>query len=270
MTGKAIRLDRIWNRETKRTVIIPMDHGAGEGPMPGLINLSESVNKVAEGGANAVIGHVGLALHAHRKAGRDIGLLLHLSVSTRVNALDKNDKVLVNTVENALKMGADGVSVHINIGSQTESEQLRDLGHISLKCMEWGVPLLAMMYPRGEGLTGLEKSSDMASLAARVGAELGADIVKTYYTGDPDSFQKVTEGCMAPVIIAGGSKLSDAETLEMVWGSIQGGGAGVAMGRNAFQHDAPDRLVASVVSLVHENATVEQAKKVLTSKVFAL
>ncbi len=268
MNGKAIRLDRIWNKETKRMVIVPMDHGAGEGPMPGLINLAESMNAVARGGANAVIGHVGLALHAHRKSGPDIGLILHLSVSTRVNAVDKNDKVLVNTVENALKIGADGVSVHINIGSLTESDQLRDLGEVSLKCMEWGVPLLAMMYPRGSGLTAPEKSADMVALSARVGAELGVDIVKTYYTGDPDSFRKVTEGCMVPVVIAGGSKLSDEETLQMVWGSLQGGGAGVSIGRNAFQHESPERLVSAIASLVHGNATVEQAKKILTAHIF--
>lgn len=270
MIGKTIRLDRIWNRKTKHSVIIPMDHGVSEGPMEGIINLAESVEKVANGGANAVIGHMGLALHAHRNNGKDVGLILHLSASTRVNPRDKNDKVLVNSVQTALKMGADAVSIHVNIGSLHESNQLEDLGMISQECMEWGIPLLAMMYPRGEGLTHPEKSSEMVSLAARVGAELGVDIVKTYYTGDPDSFRKVTEGCMVPVLIAGGSKVSDTETLEMIYGAMQGGGAGISMGRNAFQHESPERFVAAAVAIVHEEATIEQAKKILHSKIFPI
>ena len=80
--GKEIRLERIMNRNTKKTVIVPMDHGVTNGPIPGLIDLGQAVNLVAEGGANAVIGHVGLALHGHRQGGRDIGLILHLSAST--------------------------------------------------------------------------------------------------------------------------------------------------------------------------------------------
>jgi fructose-bisphosphate aldolase/2-amino-3,7-dideoxy-D-threo-hept-6-ulosonate synthase len=269
MLGKEIRLDRIWDRKTKKSVIIPMDHGISEGPMKGIINLGESIDKVAKGGANAVIGHMGMALRAHRheNEGRDVGLMLHLSASTRVNPVDTNEKVLVNSVETALKLGADGVSVHVNVGSQHESDQLSDLGLVSQKCVEWGVPLLGMMYPRGEGLTADEKSADMVSLAARVGSEIGCDIVKTYYTGDPDSFAKVTEGSMVPVMIAGGSKGSDRDTLEMVWGAMKGGGSGVSMGRNAFQHEDPERFVAAVVAIVHEGATLDQAMKIVTSRV---
>ena len=270
MIGKNIRLDRIWDRKTKRTVIVPMDHGVSEGPMDGIINLTESVERVANGGANAVIGHMGLALHAHRDRGKDVGLILHLSASTKVNPTDRNDKVIVNSVQTALKMGADGVSIHVNVGSLHESRQLSDLGRISQECMEWGIPLIAMMYPRGEGLTHSEKSLEMVSLAARIGAELGVDIVKTYYTGDPDSFRKVTEGCMVPVVIAGGSKISDTETLEMIYGAIQGGGAGISIGRNAFQHESPERFVAAAAAIVHENFSVEQAKKILSSKVFPI
>lgn len=268
MLGKEIRLDRLWDRNTKKTVIIPMDHGISEGPIDGLTNMGGTIDAVAKGGANAVIGHMGMAMNAHRNEGRDIGLMLHLSASTRVNPIDTNKKVLVNSVETALKLGADGVSVHVNVGSQFEAEQIADLGMVSQKCVEWGVPLLGMMYPRGEGLTNDEKSADMVSLAARIGSEIGCDIVKTYYTGDPDSFAKVTEGSLVPVVIAGGSKGSDKDSLEMIWGSMQGGGSGVSMGRNAFQHENPERFVAAAVALVHERATLEQAMNILTAKSF--
>ncbi|MFY9981885.1 MAG: fructose-bisphosphate aldolase, partial [Methanoregula sp.] len=102
MRGKEIRLERIMNRNTKKTVIVPMDHGVTNGPIAGLIDMGQTVNLVADGGANAVIGHVGLALYGHRQGGRDIGLILHLSASTSLGP-DPNEKVLVNSVTNALK-----------------------------------------------------------------------------------------------------------------------------------------------------------------------
>ena len=118
------------------------------GPIKGLIAMDRTVDMVAEGGANAVVGHVGLSLHGHRGTGKDIGLILHLSASTSLSP-DPNRKVLVNTVQWALKMGADAVSVHINIGADDEARMLEDLGKVAIECMAWGMPLLAMMYPRG-------------------------------------------------------------------------------------------------------------------------
>ncbi|MGQ9610057.1 MAG: 2-amino-3,7-dideoxy-D-threo-hept-6-ulosonate synthase [bacterium] len=261
MIGKQIRIERIINRETGKTVIVPMDHGVTMGPIKGLIDMGRTVDLVAKGGANAVIGHLGLALHGHRGYGRDIGLILHLSASTCLGPMP-NSKVLVNSVENALKMGADGVSVHINIGSEDEASMLMDLGVVSQACMEWGMPLLAMMYARGPKIKN-EADVEAVKIAARVGAELGADIVKTTYTGDPDSFREVVEGCPVPVVIAGGSKLGDYETLKMVEGAMKAGAAGLSIGRNAFQHEHPDRLVRASCAIVHEGKSLEEAMELL-------
>ncbi|MGD1004090.1 MAG: 2-amino-3,7-dideoxy-D-threo-hept-6-ulosonate synthase [Methanoregulaceae archaeon] len=261
MRGKGIRLERIMNRNTKKTVIVPMDHGVSNGPIDGLIDLGQAVNLVAEGGANAVIGHMGLALYGHRQSGRDVGLILHLSASTAIGP-DPNDKVLVNSVTNALKMGADAVSMHINIGADSEARMLSDLGTIAVECMEWGMPLLAMMYPRGKKIK-IENDVDQVKLAARVAAELGADIVKTVYTGDPDSFREVTRGCPVPVVVAGGSKTDDRTTLELIEGAMAGGAAGISIGRNAFQHRMPDRFVRAAACIVHEGKTVDDAMKLL-------
>jgi len=149
MLGKAIRLERIINRDSGKMVVVPMDHGVTVGPITGITNMRDMVDAMAEGGANAVLGHMGLPLHGHRRHGKDVGLILHLSGST-VWSPDPNAKVLVNTVENAVKNGADGISVHVNIGAQNEADMLRDLGEVSIKCMEWGMPLLAIMYTRGK------------------------------------------------------------------------------------------------------------------------
>ena len=262
MLGKKIRLERIFNRDSGRTVIVPLDHGVTAGPIEGLIDLRDIVNKVADGGANAVIGHLGLPFHGHRGYGKDIGLILHLSASTSLSP-DPHSKIIVNPVETALKIGADGVSIHVNLGAVDEGEMLRDFGYISNKCLEWGMPLLAMIYTRGPKIKN-EYDKEVIKHAARVGAELGADAVKVNYTGSADSFSEVTSGCPVPVVIAGGEKVeTDEELLEMVAGSLAGGGAGVSIGRNVFQHRDPIAIVRAIAKIVHHNMSVEEAKKEL-------
>lgn len=258
MIGKMIRLERIMNRDTGRTVIIPMDHGVTVGPIPGLIDMKTTVNQVASGGANAIVIHKGLVEGGHRRRGRDVGLVIHLSGSTALSPFP-NAKTLVCTVEEAIKLGADAVSIHINIGNGSEKEMLADLGRVAREAGEWGMPLLAMMYPRGERIKD-EYDSQVIKHVARLGAELGADIIKVSYTGSVESFREVVTGCPVPVVIAGGPKMSsDREILEMVKGAIEAGGAGVSIGRNVFQHREPSRMVGAISLLVHENAGVQEA-----------
>ena len=258
--GKSIRMERIFNRNTGNAIIIPMDHGVSAGPIEGLRNLQEAVNKVAEGGANAVLGHMGLAKHGHRGYGHDVGLIIHLSASTSLSA-DPNHKVLVTKVEEAIKIGADAVSVHINVGAEDEYEMLQGLGYVAGMCDEWGMPLLAMMYPRGKKVHS-EYDVDVVKHAARIGAELGADIIKTNYTGSPETFKEVVEGCPVPVIIAGGPKMnSEKELLEMIEDSLEAGGRGVAIGRNVFQAQNPTGLVRKIAKIVHEGVSVEELSK---------
>ena len=259
--GKSVRLERIFSRTTGNAIIVPMDHGVSVGPIRGLEDLRIAVNKVAEGGANAVLGHIGLAKHGHRGYGRDVGLIIHLSASTAL-APDPNHKVLVRTVEEAIQFGADAVSVHVNVGAQNESEMLAALGQISERCDNWGMPLLAMMYPRGDKV---EDEHDVRYVkhAARVGAELGADIIKTNYTGEIDTFKEVIRGCPVPVVIAGGPQMdSERELLQMVRESIDAGGCGVSIGRNVFQAKDPTDLVKKIARVVHEGYDADEAMRV--------
>jgi predicted phospho-2-dehydro-3-deoxyheptonate aldolase len=250
MIGKKIRLQRILNRNTGKTIIVPMDHGVTVGPIPGLIDMADTVDKVADGGANAILMHKGLVETGHRSSGKDIGLIVHLSAST-VLSPDSNAKTLVCTVEEAVRLGADAVSIHVNIGANTESEMLNKMGMVSKGCRDWGIPLLAMMYTRGAKIKN-EYDVSVVKHAARVGAELGADIVKVNYTGSPETFREVVAGCPVPVVIAGGEKMeTDDEILEMVRGSIEAGGAGVSIGRNVFQHDSPATIVRKISEIVH-------------------
>ena len=262
MIGKKIRLERIINRHTGRTVIAPMDHGVSNGPMKGIIDIDKTVESISQGGADEILMHKGIVEQGHRGYGKDIGLIVHLSASTSL-APNPNNKVIVTSVEKAIQLGADAVSVHVNLGSETESEMLQELGEISETCSYWGIPLLAMMYPRGQKVEN-EHDVELVKHAARVGSELGVDIVKTNYTGDPDSFKEVVEGALVPVVIAGGPKVdTDEELLQMVKDSIEVGGAGVAFGRNLFQAENPGKITKAISEVVHNDLEVNEALKFL-------
>ena len=261
--GKNIRFERIFDRTTKRTIIIPMDHGLTMGTIKGLENIADMIDKVSMGGANAVLEHSGMVGAGHRKYGKDIGLIIHLSGATDL-APDPNRKVLVCSVQRALKLGADGVSIHINIGADDEPEMLQDAHKVVEDSREWGIPLLAMVYPRGKKITN-ENDPQVINIAVRAGAELGADIVKTNYTGDIDSFKYIVKSVSIPVIIAGGPKVDTTkDLLQMVYDSIQAGGAGVAFGRNVFQSEDPTKLVNALSKIIHNNYTVEEVLKEFT------
>ncbi len=254
MNGKDVRISRIMRKG--KAVVIPMDHGVTDGPMKGLVKIDETIRKVVEGGATAVLLHKGIIKSLSSPPG--CGVIMHLSGSTSLGP-DPNWKVRVGSVEEAIRLGADAISVHVNVGSDMEPHMLEKLGYVADVCDEWQVPLIAMMYPRGKNI---KANPDTIAHASRLGAELGADIVKTPYTGDPETFRRVVEGCPVPVVIAGGPKAeTDADVLRMVRGAMDAGAAGVAMGRNAFQHENPTAIVRAVVEIVMNDASVEEAAK---------
>ncbi len=259
--GKSIRIERLFDRKSKKTIIIPMDHGLTMGTIKGLENIADMVDKVALGGANAILMHSGMVSTGHRQYGKDIGLIIHLSGATNL-APDPDRKVLVCSVERALKMGADGVSIHINIGAKEEPEMLQDASKTIEKSREWGIPLIAMMYPRGTKIKN-ENDPEVVNIAVRVGVELGADVIKTNYTGDIDSFKEIVNGVShVPIIIAGGPKMdSISDLFQMVYDSIQAGGCGVSIGRNIFQSEDPTKMISAIYKIVHKNYTVEEILK---------
>lgn len=248
MIGKQIRLERIIDRNTGRSVIVPMDHGMTMGQIEGLRDMTRTISAVSEGGANAIVLHKGMVKAGHRRHGRDIGLIVHLSASTALNP-DPNDKVLVCTVEEAVALGADAVSIQINLGSPNESHMLEAAGEVSRACTRWGMPLLIMAYARGQGIDGSSPVS--VSHCVRAAEELGADLIKVSYPGDPVAFRQIVDSCSVPVLVAGGEKGGDEEAIAMVREAVGAGGAGVCMGRNAFQRDDTAAFVARIGEAVH-------------------
>ena len=256
-SGKRKRLHRIL--PDGKTVIIPMDHGVTNGPIRGLVNMQDIVDRLLKGGTDAIIIHKGIANAIDTK---NVGLIVHLSGSNQYSP-DPNRKVRVCSVEEALRIGADAVSVHVNVGAVNEAEMLQKLGSVADDCDQYGIPLLAMMYPRGTKIPS-EHDPDAIALAARLGAELGADIIKTNYTGDIESFRRVTAGCPVPVIIAGGPKAkTDADVLRMVSDAMSAGGVGVSIGRNVFQNDDPTKMTRALSAIIHRGARHEEALKIL-------
>jgi len=261
--GRSARLDRIGTGD--RFLIVPMDHGITMGAVKGLKDIESTIDAVTRGGADAVLTQKGIAPRVHDNK-NGAGYVVHLNASTTIGP-DENDKRITGTVEEAIRAGADAVSLHVNVGSDHEPGQIEDLAQVTASADDYGIPVLAMAYARGPGVDG----SDPEALghAVRFAEELGADVVKTGYSGDADSFQHVVESTRLPVVIAGGSKGTDRETVEAVRGVVDAGGAGVSMGRSIFQHDDPEAITRAVSAVVHDEATVEEALRTAGLKVEA-
>jgi fructose-bisphosphate aldolase / 2-amino-3,7-dideoxy-D-threo-hept-6-ulosonate synthase len=245
--GKAIRMNRLLNKN--RMLCIPLDHGITNGPIKGIEDVHKIIYDCENSGLTCVIVNKGIIKSFPRPP--NLGVIAHMSGSTSLGPAP-NRKVLMGSVEEAIRLGADAVSVHINIGSKEEPEMLQDLGMIADKSTEWNIPLIAMMYPRGENIKNPHDET-IVSHVARIGAEAGADIVKTVYTGDPKSFRRVVKSCPVPIVIAGGPKAStDSEILAMCAGAMEAGAIGVTFGRNIFQHRDPLGILNALSKLIFE------------------
>lgn len=240
-----------------KALIVAMDHGVSSGPVAGLEDIRKAVANVAKGGATGVVLHKGVVRFAKDYFDEKLSLILHLSASTSLsNRVDR--KVLVTQVEEAISYGADAISVHVNIGGDDDDRMIQDLGATATACDRLGMPLLAMMYPRGSNIKN-PYDVDVVKHVARVGSELGADVVKTLYTGSPETFQEVVRGCPVPVLVAGGPKLdSERAALDMVEGALAGGAAGVSMGRNIFQAKDPITMTRAIARIIFDGASADE------------
>lgn len=256
--GKQVRFNRLVHPGSGNLFLVPLDHSVADGPIARNADLVRIVRTVVANGADGVVLHKGRVRFIPAEVFRHTSLVVHLSGST-AHAPDTDAKVLLGGVEEAVQLGADAVSVHVNLGSATEAQQLADLGRVAERCSRWGVPLLAMIYPRGPRIVDPSVESLVAH-AANLAADLGADLVKTPYTGDIESMARVVDSCPIPIVTAGGAPLGDDEKLARIVDGIMAAGAlGVAMGRNVFQ--SPDVAATSR----HVADAVHSARPVLTA-----
>lgn len=261
VSGKSIRLNRI--TFDGKMLCIPMDHGVTIGPVKGLDEIFKTIDSIQKGGASAVLLHKGIIKSLPKTL--KIGIIMHFSAST-IFSLSPNRKMVVASVEEALRLGVDAVSIHVNIGCDEEHEMISSLGELADECDKWDIPLIAMMYPRGQRIKN-EFDPEIVAHVARIGAELGADIVKTVYTGSSESFRKVVNSCPVPIVIAGGPKVeNDKQVLEMAKGAMDAGAIGVTFGRNVFQHENPKAIVKALASIVFRKNNIEEALEVLNKE----
>jgi predicted phospho-2-dehydro-3-deoxyheptonate aldolase len=264
MKGKEIRLKRLY-KHSNRLLLVAMDHGVTLGPIPGIVNINQAIKDVFDGHADAVIVHKGILRDIEKILGPSSGeIIVHLSASTDLSP-HSNRKDLVSSVEHAIRLGATGISVHVNLGSEFEPQMLTHLGMVAEECEQWGMPLLAMMYVR-DGNKENEFHPKKIKHAARVAEELGADIVKLNYTGSPETFHEVTSAINIPIVIAGGPKIdSKYDLLAMIADAVEAGAHGVSIGRNVFQDENPTLLTSQIRKILDNNIRKDEINKLLAN-----
>lgn len=266
--GKKLRLNRIFQRDG-RVLVVAMDHASVFGSMAGLEKPGETINRVIEGGADAIMTTFGIIRQFYHLMQGRVGVILRVDGGPSSYGLDafltKGEWNLLYSVEEAIKLGADGVIAMAFLGVPSEGAILKGLANVAERCQDWGIPLLAETLPILSEKINNPYDAEHVSVAARIGQEYGADFIKTNYTGSPESFSKVTGVCAVPVLIAGGPKMdSPRDVLEVVKGSVDSGGKGVVFGRNIWQYKDPAAMTRAIASIVHEGATVTKALKELS------
>ncbi|OJU09419.1 MAG: hypothetical protein BGN88_09820 [Clostridiales bacterium 43-6] len=248
MNGRLLRLAKICP-PLKKICIVAMDHGITNGPILGIEDYVNAIRLINQAKPNAIILHKGLLMKISNFPELASGnYIMHLSASTLLNK-NSHLKVLVASVEEAIKLGALGVSIHINFGVESDCAMLEDLGLVSRACSEWGIPLLAMVYNHISN-----DEIDHIIHSARIAEELGADIIKIPHPGTQEKVKQIIDKIHIPVIIAGGETQNDFNIfLKMVKESIEVGAKGIAVGRNIFQNPDPTLATSQIIRVLNDD-----------------
>jgi fructose-bisphosphate aldolase/2-amino-3,7-dideoxy-D-threo-hept-6-ulosonate synthase len=271
--GKAIRMGRLFRPESKRMVLVTADHGICIDPMQELDDIAGVVRKVVEGGGDAVLLTPGIARLVYDElVGTGTALMLRIDGTATSIGPDLTNDDLVSSVENALRVGADAVATFGVIGVPREAQLSHKIGMVSDECERWGMPQMTEVIPH-EILTHQFKDRadrkwpsdpEVVKYSGRVAAELGADIVKGYYTGDPETFREVVAYCPVPYVVLSGPSSGDPEVfLRFVQDAMECGAAGVSVGRNVWTHPDPASMTSAICRIVHEGISVETALREL-------
>ncbi|MCC7361565.1 MAG: hypothetical protein IT317_18915 [Anaerolineales bacterium] len=240
-----------------RSVIVAMDHAMFMGPKAGLEDPGRLIESVAAAGADAVLTSYGVARTFGERLGR-MGLILRADGGGTTRNPTPGDLRRVFGAADALRVGADAVIGMGMVGFNEEAASLRVLTDLVAECAPWNLPVIAEMLVAGAD--GKAATAADIGYAMRIGAELGADYIKTAYAGPPAEYREALRHCYRPVVVLGGGKAdSDQTLLESVAEALDAGAAGVAMGRNVWGHRNPAGITQALVALVHGGASVTQA-----------
>ena len=233
-----------------------LDHGLIDGPCPGFETPGETIKAVVDGGADAILTSYGIARRFEEELA-GVGLIVRSDGSaTNLGTPSDGSSSIFFGPEDALRVGADAMVVTALPGSAKEDATLHNLATTIAHAHSWGMPVLAEMVPGGFNSPPEMRARDSIALAARLGAELGADFIKAPYC---EGYEEVCANTFVPVVILGGAKGSEAEMLANIRDAVDAGAAGVAIGRNVFQCDDPAAMTAAIAAVVHDGVAADDA-----------
>lgn len=251
--GMKNRMSRIISPKSGRCVMLAVDHGYFQGPTTGLRNLGKAVEPllphadalmIARGGLRGWISHE-----------MDKPIVLRVSGGQSV-LKELSNEVITTSIDSAIRLNAAAVTCSVFVGGEYEKETIHNLAKLVNEAEKYGIPVLAVTAIGRD----MVRDARYLGLASRICVETGAHMVKTYYC---DGFEEVVEACgNAPVVIAGGKKIPEREALQMAKDAVTKGASGVDMGRNIFQSDSPVGMIKAVRSIVHDNASVDEAYRI--------
>ena len=261
--GKAMRLKRVIDHEGV-SVICALDHGMTSPTfLEPLADIAQRTREVVAGGSNVIMMSKGMIRIARRCLLAD-DLARVAALRERITGRRPSQIVQIADVEEALTLGADAVVLFTALGGDTEAGMIDILSAVGRECAMLGMPFIAeaefpTTYATVEELK-QQYGFEYLRRNVRLCAELGADIVKTNWPGDQDSFGKCVEAANGiPVVLAGGSRLEDAELLTRMEQAMAAGAIGCSVGRNIFMHANPEAITRALSRVIRERWTAEKA-----------
>ena len=248
--GMKNRLARIFNPQSGRTVMLAIDHGYFQGPTTGLERIDLTIVPIMPY-ADALMMTRGI-LRTTVPPSLTKPIVMRCSGGPSILKELSNEELAVD-IEDAIRMNVAAITLQVFIGGEYETRSVHNMTKLVDAGLRYGIPTMAVTAVGKD----MVRDAKYFRLACRICAELGANIVKTYYV--PEDFATMTASCPVPIVMAGGKKMAELDALTMAYNAVQQGASGVDMGRNIFQSDTPKAMIQAVSKIVHENVTPQEA-----------
>lgn len=262
--GKEIRMKRLLNEKSGNLLGVAVDHPIGRGVLPGLVDIRTTLEKIVAGKPDSLTMMKGIAQNCFAPYAGKVSLILKSSeFSPYIPSCDTQ----LADVEEAVRLGADAVSMGVVLGGDYQNEQVFRLGKLTKDAESYGMPVIAHIYPKGELISAEDRYKvENLQYCVRLGAEMGVDIIKTWYSGSVESFARVVAACPTRVAVAGGDDFSDVRAyMQRTRDLMDAGAAGVTYGRGVWEYEDPTKIIRAIGCIVNDNGSVDDAMEILNS-----
>lgn len=240
-----------------RSVVIAMDHGTTDGAVAGFENPQQVLEQVIAGGADAILTSVGIARQFSKQL-KDVGLLIRCDGGT--SPLLEHSREQIISIDDILTTGADAAAAMYFPGTTNGYSSTLYFPRLASEAHRWNIPVMAEALPYGFEAHPEGRAVGAVADTCRMAVENGADVIKTFYTGEREGFKRVVRSCYRPVLVLGGPKThSDREFLSSIRDALDAGAVGVVIGRNVWQSPSPTGMTQALVALVHHDVNVDAA-----------